>query len=300
MKGLDWTAPSPNVENKFQFNGGVEKNTSLGLSIYETQYRIYAIDVPRFWQIDPKAGEGGQESWSPYHYSFNNPIRYNDPKGDCPECKDWLLGATAALVDNVFFAGLSPVRNIAAQYISGDGKSFNAGQDVGDVASVGLGVVTTGGGAAGGTALAPVTAGGSVVVGAAVVRTGAVTALAGANNLANQKGRVYAKPVEIKISKSKYPETSAHIEEAIKNGHPDTGKIDRKNASNNRKESLKGTEKESGKDRDEFPPAILDTGGKGASVKLVNPSDNRGAGSSMGNQMKKLSNGTEVKIVITD
>jgi RHS repeat-associated protein len=58
----------------------------LGLSIYETQYRIYAIDVPRFWQIDPKAEDGGQESWSPYHYSFNNPIRYNDPKGDLADC----------------------------------------------------------------------------------------------------------------------------------------------------------------------------------------------------------------------
>jgi hypothetical protein len=117
-------------------------------------------------------------------------------------------------VDNVFFAGLSPVRNIAAQYIYGDGKSFNAGQDVGDVASVGLGVVTTGGGAAGGTVLAPVTAGGSVVVGAAVVRTGAVTALAGANNLANQKGRVNAKPTDRRVDLRK------GVKEKIKENQP--------------------------------------------------------------------------------
>ncbi len=107
-----------------------------------------------------------------------------------------------------------------------------------------------------------------------------------------------AKPVEIKISKDKYPETAQHIEEAIKNGHPSTGKIDRAGAANRRKESLKNTPTVKGKDRDEFPPAVLNTGGKGASVKTIKPSDNRGAGSSMGKQMKKLPNGTEVKIVV--
>ena len=49
-------------------------------------------------------------------------------------------------------------------------------------------------------------------------------------------------------------------------------------------------------DRDEFPPAILDSGGHGASVRLIPRGDNRGAGASMGRQMRNLEDGTEVRI----
>jgi hypothetical protein len=41
-------------------------------------------------------------------------------------------------------------------------------------------------------------------------------------------------------------------------------------------------------------------GGKGASVKPISPSDNRGAGSSMGHQLRKYPDGTKVKIRIDD
>lgn len=51
-----------------------------------TQFRTYDYTSGRFWQVDPKADIAGQESLTPYQYSLNNPIRYNDPFGDCPEC----------------------------------------------------------------------------------------------------------------------------------------------------------------------------------------------------------------------
>src|SRR5690606_21287254 len=38
----------------------------------------------RWWQVDPKADMFF--SLTPYNYSFNDPVRYNDPEGDCPTC----------------------------------------------------------------------------------------------------------------------------------------------------------------------------------------------------------------------
>lgn len=106
--------------------------------------------------------------------------------------------------------------------------------------------------------------------------------------------------VEVTISKNKYPESAQHIEEAIKSGQPDILTINRDNAKSNRKDSLKGIETVPGKDRDEYPPAMFNEGGEGASVKHISQSDNRGAGSTIGNQLRQYPNGTKVKIVITD
>ena len=39
------------------------------------------------------------------------------------------------------------------------------------------------------------------------------------------------------------------------------------------------------KDRDEWPMAMFKEGGEGASVRYIDPSDNRGAGSSIGNAL---------------
>ncbi|HGC6391003.1 TPA: NucA/NucB deoxyribonuclease domain-containing protein [Cronobacter dublinensis] len=51
-------------------------------------------------------------------------------------------------------------------------------------------------------------------------------------------------------------------------------------------------------DRDEFPMAMFKEGGKGASVRYINPSDNRGAGSSIANALKPFPDGTKVKIKV--
>lgn len=54
------------------------------------------------------------------------------------------------------------------------------------------------------------------------------------------------------------------------------------------------------KDLDEYPPAMFEEGGEGASVRPISPSDNRGAGASMGNQLRQYPDGTQVKIRIED
>lgn len=61
-----------------------ERIFDLDLNIDLTKFRAYDPAVGRWWQVDPLADEADFTSLTPYNYSFNNPIRYNDPYGDCP------------------------------------------------------------------------------------------------------------------------------------------------------------------------------------------------------------------------
>jgi len=66
--------------------------------------------------------------------------------------------------------------------------------------------------------------------------------------------------VEVTISKSDYPETCAHIEDAINNEHDQLVTIDRKMAASNRAESLSDVPTNSRFDRDEWPMAMFNEG----------------------------------------
>jgi RHS repeat-associated protein len=81
------------VQNKYLYNQGTgektfktERITDLGLNVDMSRDRVYDYITGRWWQVDPKADKGGQESWSTYQYGFDNPVRYNDPYGDCIPC----------------------------------------------------------------------------------------------------------------------------------------------------------------------------------------------------------------------
>ncbi|WP_366942288.1 NucA/NucB deoxyribonuclease domain-containing protein [Amycolatopsis sp.] len=113
------------------------------------------------------------------------------------------------------------------------------------------------------------------------------------------------------IDENKYPESAEHVQEAQsgliwrgddsqqKAPKPEEVTIDRAGADDNRRESLNGIATRSGDDldRDEYPPAMFAEGGAGASVKYIDASDNRGAGSSMGHQLRGLQDGDKVHIV---
>ncbi len=107
-------------------------------------------------------------------------------------------------------------------------------------------------------------------------------------------GRAVA--AEVRVSRSRYPESAAHIEEAQAGGHPSVLTIDRAGAKARRSSALKGRLGGSGLDRDEYPPAMFNEGGSGASVKPINRKDNRGAGASIGKQCKALPNGSRVRV----
>ncbi|MFC0181008.1 hemagglutinin repeat-containing protein [Thorsellia kenyensis] len=103
-------------------------------------------------------------------------------------------------------------------------------------------------------------------------------------------------PQIITIDKNKYPESAKHIEESQQTGYPSILTIDRLGAAERRKAALKDTKPQTGFDRDEYPPAMFEEGGAGSSIKLINPSDNRGAGACIGAQCRKFPDGTQVII----
>ena len=98
------------------------------------------------------------------------------------------------------------------------------------------------------------------------------------------------------IDGNKHPESATHAQDAINSGNASTGTVDRSGSSSRRRENMKGVASKSNKDRDEFPPAVLKPNGA-TSVKHITPSDNRGAGSSIGRQLRGVKNGTQVEIV---
>ncbi|MFT3682279.1 MAG: DUF6443 domain-containing protein [Ferruginibacter sp.] len=72
------------LRNLFQFNGGnelqsVEFGEGNGLEIYDAVNRLYDPQLGRFFQQDELA----ESHWemTPYNFTANNPIRFNDPLG---------------------------------------------------------------------------------------------------------------------------------------------------------------------------------------------------------------------------
>ncbi|MDV6333224.1 RHS repeat-associated core domain-containing protein, partial [Asticcacaulis sp. 201] len=102
----------------------------------------------------------------------------------------------------------------------------------------------------------------------------------------------------VTVSAAKYPQSAQHISDAVAAGKPSVLTIDRAGAAANRTAALKRVAPVAGKDRDEYPPAMFEEGGQGASVRHIDPSDNRGAGSCIGQQCRSLPDGTKVKITV--
>jgi hypothetical protein len=100
------------------------------------------------------------------------------------------------------------------------------------------------------------------------------------------------------VPSDRFPETAAHIKSAIEHGESSTCTINRKGADDNRKKSLKGIPTKPNLDRDEFPMAMCAEGGTGADIMYINPTDNRGAGSWVSNQLEKYPDGTKIQIVV--
>lgn len=92
--------------------------------------------------------------------------------------------------------------------------------------------------------------------------------------------------VYVELSRSRYPQSTDHIADAIAAGHPALLHIDRENADQNREEALQGWPPRPNLDRDEYPPAMSEESSADSDIRYIDPSDNRGAGSSMGNQLE--------------
>jgi RHS repeat-associated protein len=80
------------LENKRGYNGNEKQDKEFsdgsGLELYDFNARTYDQQTGRFIQIDPKSEDEQQESLTPYHFTGNNPVRFNDPTGKCATCKE--------------------------------------------------------------------------------------------------------------------------------------------------------------------------------------------------------------------
>ena len=99
-----------------------------------------------------------------------------------------------------------------------------------------------------------------------------------------------------RVSRLNYPQSAQHIEEAQAEGRPVLLTVDRSGAAARRAASLKGVPTVRGFDRDEYPPAVFKEGGAGSHVKHIPFSDNRGSGSSIGNQLRDVPDGSTVQL----
>lgn len=68
--------------NNYKFNAGTELNDYFDVDYYETYFRNYDAQVGRFTRVDVLAENYFSQSL--YHFSYNDPISFNDPLGAYP------------------------------------------------------------------------------------------------------------------------------------------------------------------------------------------------------------------------
>jgi hypothetical protein len=110
------------------------------------------------------------------------------------------------------------------------------------------------------------------------------------------------KPVVVRLDSNRYPASALHIYIGARNGVPQTLHINRDPGYDIRSNSLEGIPSNSTYDRDESPFALSNEAAvynrdRGTSdIAYIPFSDNRGSGSSMGNQLSRYCDGQSFRI----
>ncbi len=80
------------LDTRYRYNGK-EAQEDFGLGMIDYEARFYDPAIARWGGVDALGEDPNQIDKSPYAYAWNNPIRYDDPDGNCPNCAAAGLGA---------------------------------------------------------------------------------------------------------------------------------------------------------------------------------------------------------------
>ncbi|HEX8657955.1 MAG TPA: RHS repeat-associated core domain-containing protein, partial [Hymenobacter sp.] len=81
LTGVDYSSSGMRRLNQYQFNGK-ERQNDLGLGWSDYGARFYDNQAPHWTSVDPLAEK--MRRWSPYAFSFDNPLRFLDADGMAP------------------------------------------------------------------------------------------------------------------------------------------------------------------------------------------------------------------------
>ena len=271
-----WPPISPHFP---QFGTQTAKNEAVGLYYLRARYMNTANG--RFWNADSYEGaQSDPRSLHKYLYCGGDPINRTDPSGNwslveimistgivamrvAPTVVKYSAYTAFAAATVYFFTGA--LIGIEDAYFDGAPEYLYTFRDIaGDVLFI------------------------------AAFLNEAASGIAPPNF--RDSSRVPTK--KIYVSPKRYPQSANHIQDAQKAGKPTIVRAQRNGSVENRILSLRGTKTVKGQDRDEYPPAMFEEGGTGASVRHIDPSDNRGSGASIGYQMRDVLDGDYVEIVV--
>ncbi len=284
-------------------------------SLVHMKGRVYDPKLKRFLSPDPIINDKhSAPSYNRYSYVFNNPLKYTDPSGyiaseqnvDDAGGSDNVSMDNFGSDDNNTDMGLGSTEEIGELGKStsdelSSGSLFDgiiqAAKEIGGLISEALrpsDIEIAATMAALGTPMPfDDLAAGAYWAGKATYATiSAVSKYTKISRAAPSAVR------QVQVSLSRHPEAAQHILDAQGAGHPSVLTVNRTMADANRRDSLRGVPTKTGLDRDEYPPAMFEEGGFGASVRHIDPGDNRGAGAVIGNQLKGAPDGTVVSIVV--
>ena len=190
------SAESSAKANDRYYNG---KEAQDVVGWYDFGARMYNPEIGRWMTVDPMTEN--QEQWSPFHYTYDNPVRFTDPDGREPCCggaMNFVMGFTHAFNEDV-----SPIPGTNLVNPNG-GRTYSDGAALGHRAALIVGLLEVGAGITGDAAAVVsevVTVGGAtpVAVPLAAVSTGAIvhgasTVAKAAYNLNSGRGKNHLGP----------------------------------------------------------------------------------------------------------